>query len=87
MLAKHKEENYYKYTKVSGNLEKKYTAMGSEEVSYKEFDTKDEVMKKIAVWYPKNMETGNKKYPVVVFANGTERKKKTIYVRYNLRYK
>lgn len=77
MLAKHKEENYYKYTKVSGNLEKKYTAMGSEEVSYKEFDTKDEVMKKIALWYPKNMETGNKKYPIVVFANGTGSTSKT----------
>lgn len=77
LIAKNKSENYYKYTKTSGTLERKYTALGSEEVLYKEYDAKNDTIKKYAFWYPKNLKTSNEKYPVVIFANGTGSKSKT----------
>lgn len=71
MLAKHKEANYFKNTQPGGTLEAKYTAMGSETVLYKEFDAKNDVIKKYALWYPEKLEQSTEKYPVVIFANGT----------------
>ncbi len=70
-LASEKEKNYYTATQISAALEKKYTAMGDERVTYKEYDAEDEIIKKYAVWYPEALATSGKKYPVVIFANGT----------------
>lgn len=76
-VAAKRNENYYKYTQTSENIEKKYTAMGEKEVSYKEYDAKDSIIKKYAIWYPNELEKNNNKYAVVIFANGTGSKSAT----------
>ncbi len=70
-IAEQREANYYKYTNSAGEIETKYATFGDKEVSYKEFDADDEVIGKYAVWYPSELENGEYKYPVVIFANGT----------------
>lgn len=71
LLAQHREANYHQYTEVAGEIEGKYAALGDKEVSYQEFTAEDAVIGKYAVWYPSEMETSDRKYPVVLFANGT----------------
>lgn len=71
IAASNKSENYWKYTQTGGEIEARYTALGPCEVSYQEYDAKDETIGKYAVWYPENLESSENKYPVVVFANGT----------------
>ena len=70
-LSHEKNNHYYKYTTTGGDLEAKYTALGSYSVSFMEFDTDDEVCKKFSVWYPTEMKDSKKTYPMVVIANGT----------------
>ena len=69
IIMNEKSTNYFKYSETGGDLESKYTEMGNLEVSYKEYDAKDEAIGKYAVWYPKDL--NDSKYPVVIFANGT----------------
>lgn len=71
LLAQQRGANYYQYTEAVGEIEKKYTAFGDKEVSYKEYDADGGVIGKYAVWYPSELESGDNKYPVVIFANGT----------------
>lgn len=71
LFAAHRDANYYKYTETSGEIEKKYTAMGDMEVSCQEYDANNDVIGKYAVWYPTELEKEDEKYPVVIFANGT----------------
>lgn len=71
------ETNYYKHTKTAGDIEQKYTAMGSDEVSYQEYNAGSETIGKYAIWYPSALKTGEQKYPVVIFANGTGSKSDT----------
>lgn len=73
-LAGEKTKNYYKYTETAGELEAKYTAMGNLSVSSYEHDTGDDVMKKIVIYYPKELK---EKCPVVIWANGTGSKSNT----------
>lgn len=70
-VATYKSERYYKYTKTEKDIEKKYTAFGDHEVSYKEYDANDDVIEKYAIWYPSELKSNDNKYPVVIFANGT----------------
>ncbi|MFQ9667739.1 MAG: chlorophyllase/cutinase-like alpha/beta fold protein [Thomasclavelia spiroformis] len=70
-IAHKKDNNYSKYTETSGVIEKKYTALGDYEVSYKEYDANNDVIGKYALWYPDELESKDNKYPVVIFANGT----------------
>jgi len=65
------QSDYYKKTVVSGNLEKKYTALGSYETAYAEYRSNDERVEKYEIWYPRELESSNIKYPVVFVANGT----------------
>ncbi|MGN1104100.1 MAG: alpha/beta hydrolase [Candidatus Coproplasma sp.] len=51
--------------------EKKYTLKGESEVEYYESDAGSTVCAKYEVWYPANMQTSDKTYPLVVMANGT----------------
>ena len=44
--------NYYKNATPAGEIEKKYTAMGELDVSYKEFEAKTDAYGKYEVWYP-----------------------------------
>lgn len=76
-IAKERNENYYKYTQTAESIEKKFTAMGEAEVSYKEYNAEDDIIKKYAVWYPSELENKNNKYAVVIFANGTGSKSST----------
>ncbi|MCM1224355.1 MAG: hypothetical protein NC548_58895 [Lachnospiraceae bacterium] len=71
LFAMYKEANYYKYTETSGEIEKKYTALGDLDVSCKEYDANDAVIGKYVVWYPSELKDKEIKYPVVIFANGT----------------
>ncbi|MBQ4267398.1 MAG: hypothetical protein IJB93_04320 [Clostridia bacterium] len=44
---------------------------GEYDVSYIEYDTDDEVVVKYEIWYPTELVSTNKKYPMVVMLNGT----------------
>ena len=71
VVAGSKSANYWKHTQIGGEIEARYTALGSSEVSYAEYDAKDETIGKYAVWYPNDLKSSGSKYPVVIFANGT----------------
>ena len=63
-------KNYTKEVKTGGDIEAKYLAMGE----YKVKNTKSkatELTKYNYVYYPEELESSNKKYPVVVVLNGT----------------
>lgn len=62
--------NYTTSVKTGGEVEAKYIKTGSYEVKYFEEKTTDN-FKKYEVYYPKDLETTNTKYPVVVFVNGS----------------
>ncbi|MGN1372975.1 MAG: alpha/beta hydrolase [Candidatus Coproplasma sp.] len=51
--------------------EKKYTLKGGSEVAYYEGDASGTVCGKYEVWYPADMQTSGKTYPLVVMVNGT----------------
>ncbi len=70
-IADHQNKNYWKYATPAGEIEKKYTAMGEFEVSYKEFEAKTDTYKKYEIWYPTEMKDTDTKYPLVIMANGT----------------
>lgn len=63
-------KNYQSTTELGGNIEKKYMANGKYEVARKEERTLLS-FNKFLVFYPKELETANKKYPVIVIANGS----------------
>ncbi len=77
LSAGRKASHYYDYSNPVGEIEKEYTAMGDEKVSCKEFDAGDENIKKFAVWYPAELQGSARKYPVVLWANGTGSKSET----------
>ena len=62
--------DYVDTVKTSGDIEAKYIKKGSFEIAYFEEKTNDS-LKKYEIYYPKELETTEKKYPVVVFTNGT----------------
>ena len=62
-------EDYYKKTAAVGELEKKYQAMGSHEVSYIEKPVLEN-FKKYEIWYPSDIADLGK-CPLVIFSNGT----------------
>ncbi len=63
-------KNYTEKVKTGGEIEKKYLQMGQYEVSYMENNAMQSY-KKYEIWYPSEIRNNDKKYPVVVFANGT----------------
>ena len=67
----HHNVNYYKYAVAGGQIEEKYIALGSYDVSYVEFDAGNETYKKYEIWYPTEMAEDSRTYPIVVMANGT----------------
>jgi len=63
-------KNYINDVETGGDIETKYLAMGKYEV--KNIKSKaTELTKYNYVYYPKELESSNKKYPVVVVLNGT----------------
>ena len=66
------KDNYTETVETGGSFESKYLSMGKYEIDYFEYkydDNKD--ISKIQIYYPKKLETSDKKYPVVLFVNGT----------------
>ncbi len=63
-------KNYQSKVQTGGDIEKKYMENGSYEVSTLENAVLQEFGKFI-VYYPKELETKNKKYPVIVLCNGS----------------
>ncbi len=61
---------YTQKVKTGGEIEAKYLSNGSFEVSYFEQDT-NESFGKYEIWYPKEAETTDRSYPVIVVLNGT----------------
>lgn len=65
-------ENYVMEVMTGGEIEARYMATGEYETAYFETDySEDSDIKKIEIWYPAELETSSKKYPVVLFVNGT----------------
>lgn len=64
-------EGYYKDFKSDAPLEMKYSQLGSYETSCTEFASDHESIGKIRVWYPKDMETGNKAWPLIMVVNAS----------------
>ena len=65
-------ENYVMEVTTGGEIEARFMATGEHETAYFETDySEDSDIKKIEIWYPAELETSSKKYPVVLFVNGT----------------
>ena len=70
-IMDHRNKNYYKYATPGGDIEAKYSPLGSYEVEYAEFDAESDIWKKYEVFYPSEMKDSDKTYPLVIMANGT----------------
>lgn len=62
---------YQNDTQTQGAMETKFTDMGQFSVKSKEYAVNESQFKTIKAWYPADLETTSKTYPVVVFANGS----------------
>lgn len=71
VVANRRNKYYWEYAEPYGAIEKTYTAMGSSEVSFDEYNASDSSIKKYEIWYPSEMKEGGKTYPLVIMANGT----------------
>ena len=69
--AAYQNEHYYENASPAGEIEKKYTAMGSLDVSYAEYRAEGEDFKKYEIYYPTEMESSSKQYPLAIMVNGT----------------
>ncbi|MBR2259783.1 MAG: alpha/beta hydrolase [Clostridia bacterium] len=76
-MAKDKNEKYYEYTSPVGVIEKKYTPMGSSEVTSIEFKSDNAQIGRFVIHYPTELEKETRKFPVVLWANGTGSKSDT----------
>ncbi|WP_303974100.1 hypothetical protein, partial [Streptococcus merionis] len=76
-MPKKKNENYYNYSNPTAKLETKYTALGTLAVSRQEYATDDKKIGKFVIQYPSKLESSDKKYPIVLWANGTGSKSDT----------
>ena len=65
------KKDYYNEIVTNKPLEQKYTAMGSNEVSFVEYNAEDSKIGRYRIWYPTTMENSLDKYPLVIMANGT----------------
>lgn len=77
-------KDYIKKIEIGGDIEAKYLGYGAHEVSYYE-EAAVQVFEKYEIYYPKELETEEKAYPVIVVCNGTgwkASKSKPIYERY-----
>lgn len=63
--------DYYLNIKSDYAIEQHYMNKGEYDVSYIEYDTDDKVVVKYEIWYPTELESANKKYPMVVMMNGS----------------
>lgn len=64
-------EGYQNAFKYQGSLEKKYSANGTYQIETYSLTDKDEKIKSHDIYYPTLLKTSQKKWPLVVIANGT----------------
>lgn len=64
-------DEYYKDFKSDSMVEMKYSNRGDFETAYTEFDSDNQSIQKIRIWYPKELENTNKKYPMVLVVNAS----------------
>lgn len=63
-------DSYCSNVETGGEIEAKYLKMGSYEVAYKDYPLFQN-FKKFSIYYPSELESTEKKYPVVVICNGS----------------
>lgn len=63
-------DKYWDKVETGGSIEEKYIKEGTYDISYKEYPIL-QGFKKFEIYYPSELEKNNKKYPVVVFCNGS----------------
>ena len=64
-------EDYYKNFKSDAPLEMKYSQLGSFETAYTEFASENATIGKVRVWYPKELEDGEKTWPMIMVVNAS----------------
>lgn len=64
-------EDYYADFSSSSPLEQKYSQLGEYEVSSFDDPSDNETIKKVRFWYPSELESNNKKYPVIIVVNAS----------------
>ncbi len=65
------EDDYYKDFQSNEELETKYSKLGNYEVSYEEHESENSSIKKIRIWYPKELENNNQEYPMIIVVNAS----------------
>ena len=63
--------DYYKDFKSDSELEMKYSKLGDYEVTYEEHESDNKSIKKIRIWYPKELENRDVEYPMIVVVNAS----------------
>lgn len=64
-------DDYYTEFQSDYELEKKYAGLGSCEVANADFDADDKKIGKYRVWYPKELESKQQEYPLIVITNAS----------------
>lgn len=70
-FVSYRNDHYWKFTETTKPIEAKYTALGTYDVSYTEFEAENDTYKKYEIWYPSEMKESSSTYPLVIMANGT----------------
>ena len=65
------EDDYYKDFKSDSELEMKFSKLGDYEVAYEDHESDNKSIKKIRIWYPKELENSNIEYPMIVVVNAS----------------
>ena len=64
-------EGYYKKFHSNAPLEMKYSQPGACETAYTDFPSDNPSIGKVRVWYPKELETGGKRWPMILVVNAS----------------
>ncbi len=64
-------DDYYMDFKSDSPLEKKYSGLGDYEVANVNFDAGNKTIDKYRVWYPKELESSEREYPLIVITNAS----------------
>lgn len=70
-LKPYLDEDYYTSFSSEYTLEQKYSQTGSHEVLQTSMDSDDKAMGKYRIWYPAELASSNKKYPLIVVTNAS----------------
>ncbi len=71
LLKPHLTDDYYTEFKSDYKLEKKYADLGNYEVTNVDYDADDKKIGKYRVWYPKELESKQQEYPLIVITNAS----------------